>query len=123
MNRRLLLVKLRIAMVGLAVFFVIALIAFGMNVHSYFDTLESLHFWQDKLEKDAITENTDVAPKKYGYNLNPKVRVRELEDQLDSVTEGFVAPILMIFVFAGLLYMGWRGDKKIRKYLASFGDQ
>ena len=110
-------------MVGLVGFFVIAWIAFGMNVHTYFDTLESLHFWQDQLAKDAAAENDGAPPKKYGYNLNPKGRVRRLEERLASVKEGFVAPVLMIFFFGGLLYIGWRGDKKIRKYLASFGDQ
>ncbi len=123
MNRRVLLVKLRIAMVCLVVFFVITWIAFGMNVHAYFDTRESLHFWQEKLAEDAAEKNDDTAPKKYGYNSNPKTRVREFEEKLDSVKEGFAAPVLMIFVFGGLLYMGWRGDKKIRKHLDSFGDR
>ena len=116
MNRQLSLIKLRIAMVVLAGFFVITWIAFGMNVHTYFETLESLHFWQEKLEKDTVAENNGAAPKEYGYNLNPKTRVRRLEEQVDSVKEGFAAPILMFFVFGGLLYIGWRGDKKIRKY-------
>ena len=123
MNRRILLVKLRIAMICLVGFFVIAWIALGMNVHAYFDTIESLHFWQDELTKDIAAEEAGGAPKKYGYNLNPKGRVRRLEEKLDSVKEGFAVPILMIFVFGGLLYFGWRGDKKIRKHLASFGDQ
>ena len=110
-------------MVCLAGFFVIAWIAFGMNVHTYFDTLESLHFWEDQLAKDAEAENDGAPPKKYGYNSNPKARVRRLEEQLVSVKEGFAAPVLMIFVFGGLLYIGWRGDKKIRKQFDSFGDQ
>ena len=79
MQSKVSLAKLRIGMVGLFVFFVVAWAALAINIHTYFETLESINYFKKQSEQTDHSDQSSSIQKKQYYYSQPDARIRRLE--------------------------------------------
>jgi len=97
-------------------FFIFGCSLFGYNIERYFEYKQRIHDLEATIEKDIAEEKTSGKRKTYDRFDNPYVEMREYKEELENMPEKFGPPALLILFFGGILYMGYRYEKKLRRY-------